>query len=65
MLDLGVSTLQEVRLQFTPGEASFYGTIRDDGRKARDRLRRLLATGVQDARVEKRARGGAEVIMIH
>lgn len=53
--------LQEVRLQFTPGEASFYGTIRDDGRVARDRLRRLLAAGVRDAHAERRARGGAEV----
>lgn len=50
-----------MRLRFTPAEASFYGTIRDDGRKARNTLQELLAVGGYTAYGEAAARRRAEV----
>lgn len=55
---------QEVRLRFTPAEASFYGTIRDDGRKARNTLQELLLEGGHSEYAERAARGKAEVCVL-
>jgi hypothetical protein len=50
-----------VRLHFTPAEATFYGTIRDDGRKARNQLQALLLQGGAAEYRERAARRKAEV----
>ena len=52
---------QEVRLHFTPAEATFYSTIRDDGRKARNQLQELLLQGGHTEYREHAARRRAEV----
>lgn len=52
---------QEVRLHFTPAEATFYATIRDDGRKARNQLQELLLQGGHTEYREHAARRKAEV----
>jgi hypothetical protein len=53
---------QEVRLHFTPAEATFYSTIRDDGRKARNQLQELLLQGGATEYRERAARSKAEVL---
>lgn len=50
-----------MRLHFTPAEATFYGTIRDDGRKARNQLQALLLQGGHTEYRERAARRKAEV----
>lgn len=53
-----------MRLKFTPAEASFYGTIRDDGRKARNTLQELLLQGGHSGYAERAARSRAEVLTL-